>query len=150
MSITFYPLTKWEMVEYPCALCPGAKCTPGNPDPDYAEPFCDGADPRPNVPVVNYANANARAVLRLLGLSPDDTGQVSADQLPEIQRALTAARNSRKRRVPHDAPAYDVGGPGQARVIYSGNTDEQTRRRLDQFQEFLSYCRYHAVGFYWA
>jgi len=152
MSIEFYPDTEWEIIEHPCDVCKGATCTPGNPDPAYADPWCTGGIGRPNVPTVQFANGNAVALLQLLGLPSEPSGLVTPEDLPEIQRALTAARNSRSRRAIHDADSYDVGGPGtgHARVVYTGNTDAQTLRRLDAFQEFLIYCRYNNLGFYWA
>jgi len=151
MTITFYPSTEWEMIETPCDWCEGAKCKPGAPDPEYADPWCKGSQHNPNVPTVNFANANAMVIMSLLGIEQDYAGEVPADQLPEIQRKVIAARNSRKRRVPYDADPYDVGGPGtgQCRTIYCGNTDEQTLRRLDQFQELLDFCKEKSCGFYW-
>lgn len=151
MSTTFYPSCDWEMVETPCDWCEGAKCKPGEPDPEHADPWCTGTQRNPSVPTVNFANANAMALLGLLGLPQEYGGRVEAEELPAVQRKVVAARNSRKRRVPYDAAAYDVGGPGtgQCRTIYMGNTDEQTMRRLDQFQEFLDFCKEKSCGFYW-
>jgi len=152
MSITFYPDNDWSMVERSCDYCPEAKCSPGNPDPEHADPWCTGSIREPGVPTCNFANGNATALLRLIGVkSPGPCGEITGALVPEIQRGVIAARNSRKRRLPHDADAYDVGGPGtgHCRVISFGNTDDQTMRRLDYFQEFLDYCKAQGCGFYW-
>jgi len=121
MSITFYAPNSPEIVEPPrvcecntytwnetgtfladCQCCQGAgtwRCycvtsdtTPkGQPDC----PHCGGtgeARERHHEGQMNLANANARALLDLLGIEFDYCGEIPCDQLPSIRRTLLSAR----------------------------------------------------------
>jgi len=104
MSITFYPNKEWKMVENPCDIC-GDNCDAGSD----GNPYCTGTRPEPDCPTINMANGNAYAMLALLGLPTDECcGEVSANDLPRVMRAIIRARNvsarRTKRRLPVSVP----------------------------------------------
>ena len=148
MSITFYPNKEWKMVENPCDIC-GDNCDAGSD----GNPYCTGTRPEPDCPTINMANGNAYAMLALLGLPTDECcGEVSANDLPRVMRAIIRARNVSARRTSATADPYESGGPGtgQCRMVYGGRNEEYVARRLDDLMGFVQHCQNEGCGFYWA
>lgn len=86
----------------------------------------------------NFANGNAFDVLRLIGRFNEDDpycGLWKAQDLPAIQRSIMQALNIDKQRTHLIRPPQT-----DSRVIYQGNTDEQTIYRLEALQTLVAYA----------
>ncbi len=113
---------------------------------------------RRNAPTINWSNTNARAIFTLVGIPPDDLfGELHPSVIPDLLRSVIGALNSRVRRVPLDRVQVDVPASVSntaeakgARFIASGNTDEQTVRRLQAFQDLLVYAQKHNLPIGWS
>ncbi len=114
---------------------------------------------RRRAPPVNWATTNARAVFALVGIPTPDylVGELPQSMVADILRNVIGARNSRARRQPLDRVQVNVPSSFKsvaqasgARVIESGNTDEQTLRRLDQLQDLLVYAQKHQLPIGWS
>jgi len=100
-------------------------------------------------PNCNFANVNARDIMSLIDLPQEPCGDLSLEKTPEILRKALAALNLRNRRKCLDRePMMETGARG-ARVFYSGNTDSQTKRRLEQIIEVLKYAIEHNQKMSW-
>jgi len=144
MSITFYPSNDWQMKEIPCTYC--KVC-----DMD-SDPFCTGVIREPDCPNINMANGNAYAMLALLGLPTDDCcGDVTAENLPSVLRAIIKAQNVSARRQDATATPYESGGPGtgQCRVVYCGRDEDYISMRLRELMTLAQHCQENDCGFYW-
>ena len=140
-------------------------------DEDWArvtcDPWCGGTHEVSAAPEVNFANANARAVLALLNLNPADLcGSLQTDEIsPVLQRLLVVMNRGQARahlvregsdRRAFEAPrmmvdpdtGMDTISRG-CRVIDGGNTDEQTMRRLGTVRDLLSHAQEHGFSVSW-
>lgn len=129
--------------------------------------YCvDGVDvvDTAEAPAANFANANARNILALLGqIEPDDEdlcGSWSLDYMPIIRRAIMRARAGSRIHLVRDASesrtAKVVNGDDGVTtiqrgctVIDCGNTDEQTMRRLDDIEAVVVYAQQHGWEVHW-
>ena len=126
--------------EHPCDTETGlAPCVHG---------CCD--DFRSAVPSANFANTNARAVLRVLRLPGDESGALQHQELPAVQRRLIALLNmGQLREEMYRDPVADAAGAGP-RFYDGGTDDDQALRRLRAVQEVITYARRNGYGVYWA
>lgn len=89
----------------------------------------------------NFANGNAFDVLRLIGRFNEDDpyyGVWEVNDLPLVQRSIIKALNI------DQARACLVRAPrNDSRLIYQGNTDEQTIRRLTALRELVTFASKH-------
>lgn len=112
--------------------------------------WCPGA---PEAPEFNLANVNACNLLRLVGIDPDPDyyGEIKIDKLSTIQQCITLALNSERRRsrLIESPNTFGGAGSGHCRVIYYGNTDDQTLRRLQQLRGLVSYAQKHRHQITW-
>lgn len=84
---------------------------------------------------VNYANANARAVMEMAEIPGDLwTGDcvVCVDDLPDLARRIIRALNVDAVRKPYERKPAQEG-----RVIECGTTDEMNRMRLEKLLEIV-------------
>lgn len=79
------------------------------------------------IPAVNTSNANARAILELLGLSPDDVGRISVDEL--IQR-INNVSNTESMESITKAPVVEYNDAGDIQMFIGGRDLEYVDRRL--------------------
>jgi hypothetical protein len=147
MSVTFSAQgAETHFEDLPCDF-PG--CNPGN-----RCGYCDDGIYRIRVgeaPEVNFANANARAILDLLGLPTDDCGTVEADVVPMVRATILGVMNVRRLRAPLDVEASHSGGPGTGtcHVINCGNTDDHTMRRLADLDAVFGWAEEHKAAVNW-
>lgn len=119
------------------------------------DPWCPGGDSVSELPEANFANANALALLPLMGLQADYSGSIKCAAIPAVQRAIMRALNVDTKRAhlvrePTDGFALDkpailtdrfTGIPTVTRgprVMFAGNTDAQTCERLRRVQAVLA------------
>lgn len=88
---------------------------------------------------ITLANANARALLKLLGEEPDDAGRLEANGLADVHRAILEARRLEAKRVPYRLDSYRDGN-----MIECGRTDDYLLRQLDALEQLLA--RAQATG----
>lgn len=102
---------------------------------------------------VNLANLNARKIVDLLGL-PDDnlTGSLEVSDLSTYRQRIIRALNMESDRSHLVADSTDEGGPGtgQCRTIFFGNTDEQTRDRLERLLDLFKYAQERNLSVSWS
>lgn len=115
-------------------------------------------------PSANFANVNAGAILRLLGLYGDGELWGSCEAGKLRQRILRARNNDRTAAI--EAPyELEPGHAGTAvvtedgitrlerrgpRVISFGNTDRQTLRRLEDLDQLAIWAQWHQHAIiYW-
>jgi len=100
-------------------------------------------------PNCNFANVNARDIMLLIGLPQEPCGDLELENAPNILRQAIAALNLRNRRQYLDRKPMTETGIRGARVFYGGNTDNQTKRRLEQIIEVLKYAIEHNQKMCW-
>lgn len=83
----------------------------------------------------NFHNQGAADLCRLLGLSDDCWGRVSAVELPSVRRAIIRVRNVSGRRAP-----FTVEPVSEGRFHSGGQTDEQILRRLNELDAVVTHC----------
>lgn len=114
-------------------------------------------------PSVNFANGNARGLIDLLRL-PDDgylSGSVSPQEVHRVLRTIMGAlarpevregllRPERTERHPRlwDDEGVPTISPGVT-VIWSGNTDDQTVRRLEAVRDVFAQAAEDGKGVRW-
>ncbi len=144
MSVTFMcPGAPREKV--PCRFCEEswAEFPEGNGKGGKCDQWCEGFTMESVAPVANFANANARSLLTLLGL--DDEHLCGSCDAATMRQRLFRALNSDRTSALRDSYELEPGHAGTAvvhedglarierrgpRVVGCGNTDEQTLRRL--------------------
>jgi hypothetical protein len=128
MSVTFW-VPDAPQVEVECEFCRdhgtperhGGKCSP----------WCTGKQLDSTAPEANFSNYNAFGVLALLGLDPQPCGSVSPEDIPRVLQQIMLVCET-------DRVSYlDQPPSSEGRVIYGGNTREDTRRRLDAVRAVL-------------
>ena len=86
----------------------------------------------------NFANGNALDLLHLIGHFDEGDpycGVWKPQDLPTIQRSIMRALNTDNQR------EYLIRPPqADSRIIYQGNTDEQTIHRLEALQTLVAYA----------
>ncbi len=140
MSITF-DVSSFEVETRACAVC--EQCS-FKQDGQGITCMCDGTTEVCLTPSVNLANVNARALLSMLGISPEDYGHIEAESLPAVQRQLVRLMNQGSARAPFVMEAYQDG-----RMIDCGRTDNRILRQLEHFQELVSYAQEHNESIVW-
>lgn len=85
----------------------------------------------------NFSNANARGLIKLVGLEFDCFGIIEVDQFPYVLRAIVRARNLKAVRA--HLVCEKRAACGRLRV--GGNTDEQIQRRLMELQKLIAYAQ---------
>jgi len=115
-------------------------------------------------PECNFANSNARDILRILCEDTNDMcGSWDVEHLPTIKHLLmqTKNRESTRQHLVREpsmsqavrAIAGEKGDVGKiemgCKVIDCGNTDEQTIRRLEDLEELVTYAHYHKWEVTW-
>lgn len=156
MSITFTcPEAPRHEVE--CPFCVEARERGWVESHENCDPYCSGTSRESEAPEVNFANGNAMDLCRLLNLSTECWGEVSAEELPALQRRLIQALNvdSHRSHLVIDGYELEPGHAGTAivhedglarierrgpRVVSFGNTDDQTIRRLSALQTLVTFA----------
>lgn len=166
MSVTF-TCSAAPLRTIPCQFCqePWADYPEGNGRGGRCDRFCTGSEVISEAPEVNFANANAMAILALLGWEDPEAflgGEVDGGTL---RQRIFRARNkdlSAARREALYLPAGHAGAAvvrdadGQARierrgaaVIIQGNTDERTLDRLTSLEALALYAQEHGFQITW-
>jgi len=130
-------------------------------------PHCNGNQETSLAPEANFANANARGVLALMGQDSNDLwGSLAPEEIPAVLQRLLVAMNRDDAREGLVVERSDRHAFAQARMITDpdtglstisrgcrvldgGNTDEQTLRRLGAVRELLSYAHEHGFSVNW-
>lgn len=103
-----------------------------------------------DTPECNFANGNATALLRLLGLPADACGDVAAKDVPAVLRRCLAAINVRGSRAHLLSEPYTERGTRGATAYFGGNTDDQTLSRLTRMAELLMWASQNGKGMSWS
>jgi len=146
MSVTFW-VPDAPQIEIQCPYC-----TPEDNCPGYGGLGCSGTRTESEGPSANLANASVRVLFGLLGMDPVDLcGSLKHSELPDFQRRIVRLSNVENERTSAIEPPYSSGGPGTGKctVIYGGNTDTQTLRRLRSIQRVVSWAQDNGHGIAW-
>jgi hypothetical protein len=129
MSVTFW-IPGAPRVKVECDFCRdygtperhGGKCSP----------WCTGERLESTAPEANFSNYNAYGVLALLGLdTAEPCGSLAHKDIPKVLQQLMLVCET-------DRVSYlDQPPSNEGRVIYGGNTSEDTRRRLEAVRAVL-------------
>lgn len=149
MSITFFPTqpngdsypTRIERV--PCKMCAKGICQPGW--------WCvDGIEENrvPTAPECNFANMNAIALMRAVGLD-GDTGALDAMELPALLAEINTARGNDASGMIMRSSMIRAEERTRNSVI-CGSSDEDARRRLDALAGVVAWAVENGAGLAWA
>jgi len=108
-------------------------------------------DDNDDAPEANFSNTNARGLLGLLGIDPENDnglcGEIPHDQIANVRREITRARNSnRSQAVMPATVSREANGP---LLIECGSTDEQVLRRLEQLDMVLEHAQRNGNAVHW-
>lgn len=141
MSITFdFVGSPRTTITYSCDLCEGRGC-PGCHEGEIS--YSEGKYS------LNVSNANAFALLPLMGLKPSHMGEVAVEDLPAVRRALLLARNKASARRPACASGSTSRGQRGAVLVRTGRSDEYLLQRIDQLTELVVHAQEAAAPLYW-
>lgn len=148
MSVTFWvPEAPSTMLKETCDFC--ADVT----DPNWKCPACGGKGyleyEESEAPSLNLANANARAILELVGLSTEECGRLTTDQIAGTRQQILRGLNSSRSRQSAVREEITLGGEDTCKVICCGYTDEQVQDRLTRFDKVLAYAQEHQMRVTW-
>ena len=148
MSITFW-VPEAPTKDIPCEYCAWERETCG--EDAKCSPICSGTQNVSEGPSCNFSNMNALMVLELMGIEPDYCGGLDLDALHAVQQKLLVTMNKQSARSWTVMRPTDEGGEGTgtARMIYQGNTDEQTVRRLVAVQNVITWAQKNGLGISW-
>lgn len=91
-----------------------------------------------DVEPLNFSNANAAAVIRLLNLEDDrGCGSLSSEEVPSVLRRCLLIINSERTRSQETEDPYEEGGIDSARVISFGRNDDYIIRRVSEIRDLL-------------
>lgn len=161
MSVTL-TITNGPEITKPCLSCEDARFY-GEATPEgRCCASCSGTEVHP-VHQVNFSNHNAKAVLGLLGFKGDARimGSLSCKEIPALRRKVVEAMNgdlSDLTEEPYRIPGgwagtrIEQGGIQRmgAEVVFFGNTDEDTLRRLTLIDGLLSAAQKLGLGVSWS
>lgn len=148
MSVTFKsPQAPTELVA--CWMCADVKRWEEDPTAK-CHGTCDGMREESTLPEVNFANGNARGVLAIMGCDSEDLyGTLSVEEIPVVlQRLLKVINVEPQREHLISQPSVEKGAKG-CTVIWGGNTDDSTIRRLSDIQNLLSQAAKEGFGISW-
>lgn len=98
---------------------------------------------------INLANANAKNLLRAVGLNPEPSGSVFVQDLAELRRATVLALNTTYGRSGLVRERYAGRGAQGALVLDNGTTDDYAERTLRRFLVFLARASELGRHIYW-
>jgi len=148
MSVTFSaPDAPKKTV--PCWMCDDARRWEEDPTA-VCSSHCDGTLRESTLPEVNFSNHNARGILHLLGLDASDLwGELTCDEIPTVLQRMLPLINVKAQREHLNAPTVVDTEVGRCTIVWGGNTDEQTLRRLLSIQELLAEAHKGGFGVSW-
>ncbi len=156
MSVTF-TITEAPITKVPCPFCQGEHVDfpEGNGHGGKCDRFCTGMEENSTAPEVNLSNANAAAVLQLLGFSGEDLEFGGCSPAILRQRIFRARHQDRSHLVCD--PEVIPGGHAGVQVLREdnvliirrmgaptyecGNTDEQTLGRLGRLESLAVWAQ---------
>lgn len=155
MSITFY------LEETPEKPAPRVKvyCKDLYPSLDDGDFACDPTlerdaqgyyETRSTWPEANFANANARIVLGLLGLPDEDFGVIEAAQVATVRQRLLAALNREAATRSAARPGQQQVGAHGACVVDCEANAESFKRRLAEVSAVLTAAQTEGVSVIWS
>ena len=162
MSVTF-SCFEAPRETLPCEFCVEAVAEKWDTN-GRCDRFCTGTMTETTAPEVNFANANAQAVLSLLGLGGDLWGGCEADELGGFRQRILRARNSDRSDAVVVPSELEPGHAGTAvvtedgmtrierrgpRMVCFGNTDEQTLRRLTALDRLAAWAQKRDFAISW-
>ena len=154
MSITF---SLWETDEKPAPMVKRycRELYPSLQEEDFAEDsyvLCDEGgyyELRSAWPEANFANANARAVLALLGLPEDDYGCIQCVDISTIRQRLMKAINDDHAVARVVREPWEGNGKG-AQLIEMGADAMSFRRRLGELSTVLEFAQRECLSIIWS
>ena len=148
MSV-FFGAPQAPTKQVPCWMCADTKRWQSDPAAK-CYPTCGGVMEESTLPEVNFSNHNARRILALMGCDPNDLcGELQPKEIPAVlQRLLTVINvESQREHLVEDA-RIESGSRGPT-VVWGGNTDAQTLRRLFAIQQLLAEAAEGGFGISW-
>lgn len=115
-------------------------------------PYCDDGVVKyrtSSAPSCNFANGNAAAILKLVGLKVDSWGDIDVSVVPMVRTTILGLLNSERSRRHLVREPQTSQAPGHAKLIDFGNGDDQTMRRLMDLDALLAYAEEHGYTVSW-
>jgi len=148
----------------PCPFCIEWRENGWLEEGERCDRFCDGTADVHAEPCIDFATDNAVAVLRLMGFQiPPDHPHGECDGAT-LRRGVMKARHADRRsalreatfipgghagvEITHDGNVTRIQRMGPAYHL-SGNTDEQTLRRLDSLERLAVWAQEHNLRITW-
>ena len=161
MSVTFTCMDA-PREKVPCPFCKEGREQGWIEADENCDQWCDGTVEQSVAPEANFANANARAVLDLLGFDGDEPwGECDG---ATMRQRLFRARNSDRSSALREGE-FLPGGHAGVRVVNEGNvarvermgcaavvmpnTDADTLRRLDALEALAVFAQEHHFTISW-
>lgn len=156
MSITFTCMDA-PRDRIPCSFCEEWRREGWISSDEKCDPYCEGTEDSPSCPEVNFANANARALLTLLGFDFDPEDPYGSCSGAVMRQRILLARN-RDRSIALRSSSYTppplhlVSNQTQlgASIYIQGSTDADTLRRLNSLEKLAIYAQEHDFEISWA
>lgn len=145
MSVTFWiPEAGQVRKSEPCGCDSDPHCYYCNGTGEYK--YTDSV-----APSLNLANVNARNILNLLGLPPEEQECGGVTEVAPLRQQILRLRNISRARQPALRAASESGGEGtgQCHCIEQGYTDKQVLNRLTRLDRVLAYAQEHRMGVSW-
>jgi hypothetical protein len=148
MSVTFHAVGAPTKI-VPCWMCEDHRRWEKDPTATCSA-RCDGMRKESVIAEANFSNHNARNILALLGLDAHDLcGGLSPEEIPAILQRLLTLTNTKNQRDHLVSPASVEKQEGKCTVVWGGNTDDQTLRRLQDVQHLLVESIQGGFGISW-
>lgn len=108
----------------------------------------------PEWPWLDLSNGNAWDVLSMVGLEPDEEGDLAGvlevDELPDVIRRCITALNSKRARKPYVCPTTASVGKKGARVVEIGKDHEYLIRKAERLLCILKKAQEERARVVWA
>ncbi len=155
MSISFTcPAAPVRLIEDACDFpgCGEAR-DPTHPDRPVWCGYCDDGimrERRSDAPDLNYSSHSAPRLLVLLGLPNTPYGEVNRSVIPLVRLTILGLLNSARARQHLVEEPSRRQEPGHCAVLFGGNDDEDTVRRLIEMDGLFAYAEEHDDVVVWS
>jgi hypothetical protein len=141
-TVTFGPAKEAE-----CPACKGTGQEEWDEDTKRKCLYCNGTGKvkrtQSTAPELNVSNANARVVLKILGINEYDelTGHVPSSEFPALQKRLLRLKNIKDKRQQFEIPSTTTKRAEGPEMIDFGVSSEQVEHYIDSLMEIIKFAQ---------
>lgn len=156
----------WKKEEQECPYCDGTGQQDWG-DEKHECGYCHGKGKTmehvSDAPELQVSNANGYAIQEMLGLEPDSSGHIAAEDLPKIMQRLIKIKNTgmdpyvedptiekpSMQRLPDEDGVARIGKSGPT-MIHGGRSHAQVERYIDKLIEIIRFAQKNNAIISWA